>query len=81
MPTLEQSQWTPEIGKKLESLKPNDPVSARPVSGFGPGGEPSFPTYPRFQVTSLPLSVVYQPDALRSFYRGGVPQSRIIPVK
>lgn len=77
MPTIAQSQLTPQIGAKLEPLA-RPPVSARAFQG--PGTEPSYPTYPRFQVTSLPLSVTYQPDALRSFYRGGVPQSRIIPV-
>jgi hypothetical protein len=79
MPSLSDSIWTPEKGKRLEPIQPRAPIDVRPTGN--PGGEPTYPTYPRFQVTSLPLSVVYQPDALRSFYRGGVPQSRIIPVR
>ena len=51
----------------------------RPSPRFGPGAEPSFPGYPRFLVTAVPINSVLQPDALRQFYRGGVPQQRIFP--
>jgi len=56
-----------------------EPIGIVP-GGSRPAPEPVYPTYPRFLVTSLPLSVTYQPDALRQFYRGGVPQTRIIPI-
>jgi len=75
MPSVEQSLGTKEVMKRIE------PIEQRVTPHQNPAPQPTFPTYPRFLVTSLPLSVIYQPDALRQFYRGGVPQSRIIPVQ
>ena len=76
MPSLKDSMATKEHFKKLEPIAPH--TNPRLVS-VPPAPQPTYPSYPKFLVTSLPLSVTYQPDALRQFYRGGVPQSRIIP--
>jgi hypothetical protein len=73
MPKIEDSSATREIVKKIEPI--NNPVNPHGLAG----AEPVYPTFPRFSVTALPLSAIYQPDALRGFYRGGVPQSRLIP--
>lgn len=77
MPTIEQS--TAKIN--MHELEPLGPFFPHEIRRSGPAPEPVFPTYPRFLVSSLPLSVIYQPDALRQFYRGGIPQSRLIPIK
>jgi hypothetical protein len=74
MPTIKESEYKPHIGKMEPIPNPVSPIYSRI------GAEPMYPTYPRFSVTALPLSVTYSGDALRGFYRGGVPQSRIIPV-
>jgi hypothetical protein len=75
MPKLEESYLTKLPEKMgLES----GPVGAA-MGGFGPAPEPTFPTYSRFLVTPLPAVSTFQPDALRQFYRGGVPQYRIFP--
>lgn len=76
MPTIEESEATKA---KLMHLHPSEPPVSPTRNPVVP--EPVFPTYPRFLVTSLPVSVTYQPDALRQFYRGGVPQERIIPTQ
>lgn len=56
-----------------------EPVQQSITGRAGWSGEPTLPTYGRFLVSPLPLSTTYQPDALRQFYRGGIPQSRIFP--
>jgi len=73
MPTIKESTATPQIEKALE------PVSSAPASTMGPGAEPTFPNRSRFLTSPLPIISTYQPDALRQFYRGGVPQQRIFP--
>ena len=79
MPTIAESTSTRKIDEKLKPMEPHlDPVGTTVPHG-GPAPQPTWPSYPRFSVTSLPLSVTYQPDALRQFYRGGVPQQRLIP--
>lgn len=73
MPSIEQST----MPKGSESMY--EPVEQSiPQSGFT--SQPSFPSYNSFLATPLPLISTYQPDALRQFYRGGVPQQRIFPV-
>jgi len=74
MPTLAQSTQPIDPNQQFDQI-PTQPTVQ------GPGTEPIYPSYPRFNVSSLPLIAIYQPDALRQFYRGGVPQSRIIPVQ
>lgn len=59
--------------------EPQPQASGQAPASYGPGGEPQYPTYSRFLATPLPLIATYQPDALRQFYRGGVPQQRIFP--
>lgn len=73
MPTISESMVNlPEEKTQFQSVE-------APHMAGGPSIAPPNPTYPRFAVTSLPLTAVYEPDALRQFYRGGVPQSRIFP--
>lgn len=76
MPSVDESTKA-HILKHLVPIAPADPIVGQPLH---PSPEPVFPTFPRFLVSSLPLTVMYQPDALRQFYRGGVPQMRLIPI-
>jgi hypothetical protein len=75
MPTLAQSYLTQTPEKMgLEPLPSSMPVQ----QGFS--AQPVNPSYNSFLATPLPLVATYQPDALRQFYRGSVPQQRIFPV-
>lgn len=74
MPTISQSGVTDKVA---DNLVPQSNQQARqPFSA-----QPAFPSYSSFLATPLPLIATYQPDALRQFYRGGVPQQRIFPVQ
>lgn len=75
MPTLAESMNPSPSKLQLEPIQQQTQAAQR---GSIPFSEPN-PPYSRFLVSSLPLSSIYQPDALRQFYRGGTPQSRLIP--
>lgn len=77
MPKIEQSYLKQEPEKM--GLEPSDVISVG--GGSGPPPEPQWPVYNRFLATPLPLIATYQPDALRQFYRGGIPQQRIFPIQ
>ena len=78
MPTIDQSTVT-KSPEKL-GLEPLVPVMSAASGGAGPAPEQSSqPNYSKFLVSSIPLVATFQPDALRQFYRGGVPQQRIFP--
>jgi len=73
MASIKESTVTPQIESTFQT-------ATEPVSTItGPGAEPTFPTRSRFLTSPLPIISTYQPDALRQFYRGGVPQQRIFP--
>lgn len=73
MPTLPQSYLTNEVTHHLTAEAPEH----KSVTTFPT--EAAHPAYNRFLASPLPLIATYQPDALRQFYRGGVPQQRIFP--
>lgn len=60
----------PDLGK-LEPISPS-----RGASGSTPTQEPGFNGYMR---CPLPTPIVTDSDGLRQFYRGQIPQYRIIP--
>lgn len=74
MPTLDQSYLKTNPDKLgLEPVQRGTPI----IGGFP--AVPAFPAYAKFLASPLPLVATYQPDALRQFYRGGIPQMRIFP--
>lgn len=68
---IESHLFTDEIREKLVQTKPPDvPNPApQPPTGF---------EYNMFLRCPYPITVVYA-DSVRNFYRGSVPQSRIVP--
>jgi hypothetical protein len=77
MPGIDESLLTKKMEMGLES--PSTPVMSAASGSAGPAPEPIYPVYNRFLATPLPIVATYQPDALRQFYRGGIPQQRIFP--
>jgi hypothetical protein len=76
MATIEESTLKKDPAKM--GLEPVSSVMSGAQAGAGPAPELSNqPSYSRFMASPIPLVATLQPDALRQFYRGGVPQSRI----
>jgi hypothetical protein len=76
MPKIEESYLT----KSPEEMGLDTTPVGAAMGGSGPAPEPNLqPQYSRFMVSPIPLVATYQPDALRQFYRGGIPQQRIFP--
>lgn len=73
MPSINESLLNSKIDTRLE------PIDRGIFQASGPT-EPNLPSYSRFLATPLPIISTYQPDALRQFYRGGIPQQRLFPV-